>query len=73
MRGYVTLPQAARELGVSRETAWRWASRGLLPAVRFGRVYAVPLAALDEVKRRVLPRPVWGRLLPAELLRRGGR
>src|SRR5438067_1635599 len=34
---YVTVPEAARLLGVSESTIWRWIDRGDLPASRFGR------------------------------------
>lgn len=34
---YVTVPEAARILGVSQSTIWRWIDRGDLPAVRVGR------------------------------------
>jgi excisionase family DNA binding protein len=34
---YVTVPEAARILGVSASTIWRWIDRGDLPASRFGR------------------------------------
>lgn len=34
---YVTVPEAARMLGVSPSTIWRWIDRGDLPAARIGR------------------------------------
>lgn len=35
-RPTITVPEAAAILGVSRETAYRWAREGTLPAVRWG-------------------------------------
>jgi excisionase family DNA binding protein len=34
--GLLTVPEAAKALGISVSTAWRWIDRGILPSVRIG-------------------------------------
>jgi excisionase family DNA binding protein len=46
-RPTITVPEAAAILGVSRETAYRWAREGNLPAIRWGtNTVRIPSAAL---------------------------
>lgn len=47
----LTVPMAARELGVSKQTALGYAWRGLLEARRVGRYWVVSREALDRFKR----------------------
>jgi excisionase family DNA binding protein len=45
----VTVPEAARMLGVSRTLGYELVARGELGSVRLGRRVVVPLAAIDEL------------------------
>lgn len=45
----LTVPEAAKALGISRALAYESARTGDLPTVRFGRRLLVPRAALDRV------------------------
>lgn len=49
----ITIPAAARLLGVSRNTCLNWAYRQLLPARRVGRTYIVPRAAVLQLKAQL--------------------
>ncbi|MBQ0924601.1 helix-turn-helix domain-containing protein [Saccharopolyspora endophytica] len=47
----ISIPEAARELGLSRASAYRYAAEGKLPVKRFGRrVYIVRAQLADFVK-----------------------
>ncbi len=48
----VTVPEAARILGIGRVSAYRAVARGELPALRFGRRVVVPKALLDGILRK---------------------
>ncbi len=65
----MTVPQAARRLGVSRATAFRWARAGVLPAQRVGKLLLVTREDVEGLRPRVLSKPHVGRLLPAEPVR----
>ena len=41
--------EAARFLGISRNLAYQMCQKGKIPAVRLGRRWLVPLAALEEM------------------------
>lgn len=45
----ITVEQAGRELGISRGLAYEGVRTGAIPAVRVGRRYLVPRAALDRL------------------------
>lgn len=45
----VSVPEAARLLGISRNTAYKAAQTGELPAVRIGRRLVVPVSRLMEL------------------------
>jgi len=45
----LTVIEAARILGLSRNAAYEAIRRGELPALRFGRRVVVPAAALDKM------------------------
>lgn len=48
----LTTPQAAREIGVSRQYAFALIRLGLLPARRVGRGYVIARADLARFKRK---------------------
>ena len=45
----ITIPEAARLLGISRSAAYRAAERGEIPTIRIGRRLLVPTAKLFEM------------------------
>jgi excisionase family DNA binding protein len=47
----MTIEAAARELGISRNTAYECARTGQIPTVRLGRRLLVPRAALENMLR----------------------
>lgn len=48
----VSIPEAARLLGISRNLAYLAAARGEIPTLKVGRRVLVPTAALDQVLNR---------------------
>lgn len=50
----ITIPEAAQELGISRNGAYEAAKRGEIPIVRIGRRLLVPRDAIDQMLRRAL-------------------
>lgn len=48
-RRVITVDEAARELGISRNSAYEAARRGELPTIKIGRILRVPRAALDAM------------------------
>jgi excisionase family DNA binding protein len=54
----VTLRDAAAQLGVHYQTAYRWVRQGVLPAVKVGRSYEVTVDAIAQVRQdRDTPSP----------------
>lgn len=45
----LTVPEAAKLLGVSRNSAYEAIQRGEIPAIRIGRRVVVPRARLEEM------------------------
>jgi len=45
----ISVPEAGRQLGISRNSAYEAVRRGELPVVRFGRLIRVPMAALERL------------------------
>lgn len=45
----ITIPEAAQELGISRNGAYEAAKRGEIPTVRIGRRLLVPRNAIDRL------------------------
>ena len=45
----ITVPEAARILGISRGLAYQMARDGTLPVLRFGRRLVVPWAAIERL------------------------
>jgi excisionase family DNA binding protein len=52
MKQLLTISEAADILGLTYQTAYKWAKRGELPTVRVAGRQRVPAAALDEILRR---------------------
>jgi excisionase family DNA binding protein len=44
----LTIPQAAKRLGVSRNSAYQAARRGEIPTIKIGKRILVPVAALER-------------------------
>ena len=45
----LTIPEAAQRLGISRNSAYEAARRGVVPTLRIGRRLLVPKAALERL------------------------
>jgi excisionase family DNA binding protein len=46
---YLTIPELARLLGVSRITVYNWVKKGTIPAARAGRNYIITDKTLNEI------------------------
>jgi excisionase family DNA binding protein len=46
---YVTIPQLAKILGVSRITIYKKVKNGEIEAIRIGRIYAIPKKFISEI------------------------
>jgi excisionase family DNA binding protein len=46
---YLTIPELARRLGVSRVTVYNWVRKGIIPAAKAGRNYIITDKALNEI------------------------
>lgn len=57
VREYYSIPEVAALLGVSRIAVFKRVKKGQLAALRFGRNWAVPAAALETAMPAVSPRP----------------
>lgn len=44
-RMFITYPEAAQLLGVSRNTVANWTRRGIIPTVRIGKLQRIPRKA----------------------------
>jgi excisionase family DNA binding protein len=53
---FVGLGQARARLGVGRATIYRWVWSGILPAVKIGGRWRIPLAALENDALRMILR-----------------
>lgn len=62
VREYYSIPEAAALLGVSRIAVFKKVKKGQLPAIRFGRNWAVPASAVGAE-----PRPKAAAIPPAPL------
>ncbi len=45
----ITVPEAARMLGISRGLAYEMAREGTIPTLRFGRRMVIPLVAIERL------------------------
>jgi len=45
----ISVPEAGRILGLSRLTAYKCAAAGQIPALRLGKQWRVPVAALEKM------------------------
>ena len=48
MEKLITCREAAKLLGVSVETVWRWVRLGKIPAYRIGRIYRLKLSEITN-------------------------
>jgi excisionase family DNA binding protein len=46
---YVTIPQLAKILGVSRITIYNKVKNGEIEAIRIGKIYAIPKKSISEI------------------------
>jgi excisionase family DNA binding protein len=54
-RETLTVPQAGRRLGISRNLAYEAARRGEIPTIRIGRLLLVPKVEFDRLLQRSAP------------------
>jgi excisionase family DNA binding protein len=52
----ISVPEAGRQLGLSRNSAYEAANRGEIPTIRIGRRLLVPVAAFDRMLEQPPPR-----------------
>jgi len=45
----ISVPEAAKRLGIGRNSAYEAARRGELPTIRIGKLLLVPVAALERL------------------------
>lgn len=62
----ISVPEAARRLGIGRNHGYECAKRGEIPTIRLGKRMVVPVAALE----RMLTIQTKQQLVAAELMRR---
>jgi excisionase family DNA binding protein len=48
----ISIPEAAKRLGLSRNTGYAAAARGEIPTIRIGRLLRVPVRALERMLER---------------------
>lgn len=46
---YLTIPELAKILGVSRMTVYNWVKKGHIPATKVGRTYIITDEALNDI------------------------
>jgi len=49
MKKYLTIPEAARVVGISRIAVYKRVKKGKIKALRIGRNYAIPKEAVKEI------------------------
>lgn len=52
--GYITIPELAKILGLSRVAIFKRVKKGAIKAVKIGRNYAIPRAYIDSILGRTL-------------------
>lgn len=60
----LTVPEAARALGISRSLAYAMAAEGRIPTIQFGRRTLVPKVALERMLLEVAERYLDGEVVP---------
>ncbi|PJA12976.1 MAG: hypothetical protein COX65_07655 [Elusimicrobia bacterium CG_4_10_14_0_2_um_filter_56_8] len=55
VREYYSIPEAAARLGLSRIAVFKRVKKGRLPAIRFGRNWAISAAALERASLPIAP------------------
>ncbi len=45
----ITVPEAGRKLGISRNASYEAAARGYIPTIRIGRILRVPISAFERL------------------------
>jgi excisionase family DNA binding protein len=53
-RDYITIPELARILGLSRIAIFKRVKKGAIKAVKIGRNYAIPRAYIDNILGKTL-------------------
>lgn len=53
---YLSVPELARLLGLSRIAVFKWVKTGKIQAIRIGRNYAIPAEFLNQIKGETLSR-----------------
>ncbi len=51
----ISVPEAGRDLGLSRNSAYAAAARGEIPTIRIGRKLRVPVQALERMLEETKP------------------
>lgn len=54
----LTVPEAARKLGIGKNAAYEAARVGMIPSIRIGKRVLIPVAALERMLSRADQRPV---------------
>lgn len=49
---FLTVPQAAKQLGKPKMTLYRWVKNGKVIAVRFGGILFVPMSEIERLKNQ---------------------
>ncbi len=52
--GYITIPELAKLMGISRIAVFNKVKSGQIKAVKIGRNYAIPAGYFDKIRGRVL-------------------
>lgn len=53
-RQYITIPELAKIMGLSRVAVFKKVKRGEIRAIRIGRNYAIKTSGLDQIMRKVM-------------------
>jgi len=55
-KGFITIPQLAKALGISRIAVYRRVKSGAIPATKVGRIYVISDRTVNEILGRDLSR-----------------